>query len=144
MSGQVYPVHNNVFRVTTDGRTGATAVTIADMETFSIAIDGNVEEWTPMELAGWIRRAVTGKGLTIGLNGKRAYGDPGNDYIASMLLLTGTGVETVFEWDLPDGATLVFDCVINLTNTGGGDSTNIGALEFEALSDGLPVYTPAP
>jgi hypothetical protein len=35
------------------------------------------------------------------------------------------------------------NCIINLTTPGGGDSTNIDTLEFEILSDGLPVFTPA-
>lgn len=143
MSG-VYPVHNNVFTVATDGRGGAVKVPVKDVTTFTISIDGNTEEWTPMDLQGWMRRAVTGKGLTISCQGKRQYGDPGNDYIAGLMLATGQGVETDFEWTLPDGATLAFECVINITTPAGGDSTNIDNLEFDILSDGLPIYTPAP
>lgn len=139
----VFPVHNNIFKIATDGRTGANLVTIKDLETFGLSIDANTEEWTPMDQEGWIRRAVTGKGLTISLSGKRHYGDAGNDYVAEKLLETGQGVETVFEWTFPNGAKLTMNCVINLTAPGGGDSTNIDALEFEVLSDGKPVYTPA-
>ena len=140
----VFPVHNNKFNVATDGRAGATLVPIKDLETFQLSIDGNVEEWTPMDQEGWVRRAVTGKGLTISFSGKRHYGDPGNDYIANTILETGQGVESKFEWELPSGAKLTMDCIINLTSPGGGDSTNIDALEFEILSDGRPEFTPAP
>ena len=35
--------------------------TIAEMENFSVSIDGNVEEWSPMEQEGWLKRMVTGK-----------------------------------------------------------------------------------
>lgn len=139
----VYPVHNNQFKIATDGRAGATMVVIKDLETFSPGIDANTEEWTPMDQEGWIRRAVTGKGLTIGFSGKRNYGDPGNDYVAGLLLETGQGVETKFEWIMPSGAKLELDVVVNLTTPAGGDSTNIDTLEFEILSDGKPTFTPA-
>lgn len=139
----VYPVHNNVFKIGIAGRSSGAGdmKTIKDLETFSPAIDSNTEEWTPMDLAGWMRRAVTGKGITFSFTGKRNYGDDGNDYVAGLLLGTGQSVETVFEWTLPNGDVFTMDCVVNLITTAGGDSTNIDALEFEVLSDGLPVYT---
>lgn len=141
----VFPVHNNKFKIGTAGRasTSEQMLVIKDLETFSPSIDGNTEEWTPMDTAGWIRRAVTGKGLTFSFSGKRHYGDPGNDYIGGLLLGTGQDVESKFEWEFPSGAKLTMDCVINLTTPAGGDSTNIDTLEFELLSDGLPVFTPA-
>jgi len=141
----VFPVHNNKFKVNTAGRGAvATMVVIKDLETFSLGVDSNVEEWTPMDLHGWARQAVTGKKLTVSFSGKRNYGDPGNDYIAGTLIGTGQDVETTFEWELPSGAKLTMDCVISLTTPAGGDSTNIDGLEFELLSDGLPVFTKAP
>ena len=141
----VFPVHNNKFKIGTAGRTSTETdmVVIKDLETFSPSIDANTEEWTPMDQEGWIRRAVTGKGLTFSFSGKRRYGDPGNDYIGGLLLGTGQEVESKFEWEMPSGAKLTMDCVVNLTAPAGGDSTNIDTLEFEVLSDGLPVFTPA-
>ncbi|MBG9737091.1 phage tail tube protein [Paenibacillus alvei] len=142
----VFPVHNNIFKIGINGRASVAPgdmVTVKDLETFSPSIDGNTEEWTPMDQGGWTRRAVTGKGLTFSFSGKRHYGDPGNDYIAGLLLGTGQEVETKFEWIMPSGAKLTMDCVINLTQPGGGDSTNIDGLEFELLSDGKPTFTPA-
>ena len=46
----VYPVFNNVFKIGTKGRSSAAEdmKTIADCETFSLSMDNNVEEWTPM------------------------------------------------------------------------------------------------
>lgn len=141
----VFPVHNNIFKINTAGREEepSSLVTIKDLETFEISIDSTTEEWTPMDLQGWMRRAVTGKGLTISFTGKRHYGDPGNDYIAGTLLSTGQDVESVFEWELPNGDKLTMNCVISLTSPAGGDSTNIDTLEFDIMSDGLPEYTPA-
>lgn len=141
----VFPVHNNTFTIDIAGRNAATPepTQVKDLETFSLSIDANVEEWTPMDLDGWMRRAVTGKGLTISFTGKRNYGDPGNDYVAETLLGTGQEVESNFVWTMPSGAKLTFDCIISLTAPGGGDSTNIDSLEFDLLSDGLPTFTPA-
>jgi hypothetical protein len=142
----VFPVHNNKFKIGLNGRESVEPtdmVVIKDLETFDPGIDANTEEWTPMDTEGWIRRAVTGKGLTFSFTGKRQYGDPGNDYIAGLLLGTGQAVESKFEWEFPSGAKLAMNCVINLTKPAGGDSTNIDSLEFEVLSDGLPTFTPA-
>lgn len=142
----VFPVHNNIFKINTAGRVIAvptTMVTVKDLETFGLSIEANTEEWTPMDLAGWVRQAVTGKKLTISFSGKRNYGDPGNDYVGGLLLATGQDCESVFEWTLPSGAKLTVDCVVNLTTPAGGDSTGIDTLEFDILSDGLPVFIPA-
>jgi len=141
----VFPVHKNIFKINIAGRVGAPATftPIKDMETFSVGVDGTKEKWTPMDLEGWARNAITGKSLTIGLKGKRNYGDPGNDFIAETLLATGQACETQLEWTLPNGAKLTFDCVIDLKTPAGGDSTKIDALDFELLSDGKPAFTPA-
>jgi len=142
----VFPVHNNLFKINKMGRTALPAdlVIIKDLESFSPSIDSNTEEWTPMDQEGWMRRAVTGKALTISFSGKRLYGDAGNDYIAqSCLIATGQGVESAFEWTMPSGAKLTGNCIVNVTSPGGGDSTAIDVLEFEILSDGKPTFVPA-
>ena len=141
----VYPVFNNVFKIGTKGRssTAEDMKTIADCETFSLSMDNNVEEWTPMTTEGWIRRMQTGKGFSISISGKRNVGDDGNDYVASKLFSTGQAVETKFEWEFADGTTVSFNCIISVSNAGTGDSTNVAPLEFEVMSDGAPTITPA-
>jgi hypothetical protein len=141
----VYPVHNNIFKVNTAGRSGTptSMVTIADLTTFGISIEGTNEEWYPLDQEGWARQANTGKKMSISFSGKRNYGDAGNDYIAGMMTKTGKDCETNFEWTLPNGAKLAGNCVINLTTPAGGDSTAIDNLEFELLVDGKPTYTAA-
>lgn len=141
----VFPVHNNLFKVNTAGRSGATTnmVTIADLTTFKVSVEGKNEEWYPLDQEGWARNAVTGKKMSISFSGKRNYGDAGNDYIAGMMTKTGQDCETTFEWTLPDGSKLTGDCVINLTSPAGGDSTAIDSLEFELIFDGKPTYTAA-
>ena len=141
----VYPVFENKFKIGTAGRASVPTdmKPVSSLETFSVEIDGNVEEWNPMESEGWTRRMVTGKSLTITLSGKREIGDEGNDYVAENAWGTGADCDTRFEWEFPDGATLAFDCVLSVTNPGSGDSTDVAALEFEVHSDGKPTYTPA-
>lgn len=139
----VFPVWENKFKISTTGRTAPNLATIADMVSFSVSVDGNVEEWSPMDAEGWLRRMVTGKALTISLSGKRNIGDAGNDYVAAKAWCTGKDCETKFEWEFPSGAKLDFDCVLNVTNPGGGEGRNVAPLEFEVLSDGKPTFTPA-
>ena len=141
----VFPVFNNVFKIGTAGKTSTAndMKTIADCETFSVSMDNNIEEWTPMTTNGWVRRMQTGKGFSISITAKRNIGDDGNDYVASKLFSTGSDVETKFEWDFPDGTKVEFDCIISVSNAGTGDSTNVAPLEFEIMSNGAPTVTPA-
>ena len=140
----VYPVYENQFKINKSGRTTGTEnmVTIADMESFSVSFDDNVEEWTPMTTEGWVRRLKTGKGITISLNGKRNIGDVGNDYIASLAFKSGQTCNSELEWTFPNGDKVLMPCVINVTSIG-GDSTNVEPLEFECMSDGKPTFTAA-
>ena len=140
----VYPCYENQFKVDTSSTSTASFKTIADMETFSVSFDNGVEEWTPFEQEGWVRRLLTGKGITITVNGKRNIGDDGNDFIADMFMKNGRDAEADIQWTFPDGGVLLItDAVINVTNIGAGDSTAVGPLEFKIMSNGKPTYTPA-
>lgn len=141
----VYPVYKIKFKVNTKGRTeGAENFKIIkDLETFSLSIDGNVEEWTPMDTDGWVRRLMTGKGFSISLNGKRHIGDEGNDYVVSVAWKDGLDCSTQAEIEFPNGSKLKYDAIIDVKNVEGADSTNVAPLEFELLSDGKPTFTPA-
>lgn len=139
----VYPCYENQFKVGT-GENGATKATIADCETFSVAFDNGVEEWHPFEQEGWVRRLMTAKSVVITVNAKRNKGDTGNDFIAGMAFKNGRDAEAPFEWTFPDGTVVAFpDAVINVTNLGSGDSTNVAPLEFEVMSNGKPTVTAA-
>lgn len=142
----VFPVYNLKFKIGKKGLASATPadmVEIADMDSFGISIDGSVEEWTPMNTAGWKRALMTGKAFSISLKGKRSVGDPGNDYVAATAWKDGLDCSTKGEIEFPDGAKLAFNCVIDVKNVGGGDSTNVAPLEFDLKGDGKPTYTPS-
>lgn len=142
----VYPCYENQFSIDItggDGSTEANNKTIADMESFSVSIDGNVEEWSPYDMEGWMRRMVTGKSIGITVSGKRNIGDSGNDYVAGIALKTGSDCETTVTWNFPSGAKLVIPCVINVTEWGAGDSRSVAPLAFEIQSNGKPTFTPA-
>jgi len=141
----VYPVYNNIFKISTNGRgeTPSFAI-IKECDTFTVALEDNIEEWTPFDTEGWTRRLVTGKSLTITITAKRYVGDPGNDYIAGKLLASGQNSCSVFQWTFADGAILTIPCVINVKNLGGGDSKVVAPVEFDIVSDGTPTYTAAP
>lgn len=136
----VYPVNNIKFKL---GKTSETATIVKDMETFSISFDNGIEEWNPMDQEGWVRRLMTAKSITVGLNGKRNYADPGNNFVAGLAHKNGLDANAVLEIEFPNGDMLEMPCVVNVTACAGGDSTNVGALEFECQSDGKPEYLPA-
>lgn len=141
----VYPVYENQFKINTDGVDGTDEkyVTIADMESFSVSIDDNVEEWKPFDQEGWTRKLLTGKSLRISVSGKRNVGDPGNDYIDGLALKTGSAATTKLTWTFPSGAKLVIKGVVSVTEWGGGESTAVAPLAFDIASDGKPVFTAA-
>lgn len=140
VSSGVFPVWKNEFKA---GTSQESLNTIAGMESFSIAIDGNVEEWKALEDEGWTRRLVTGKSVTLSLSGKRVVGDTGNDFIAGLAFKTGSDCTAFLEWTLPDGGKLTMNCVVSVTEMAGGDSTAVGPLAADLMSDGKPTFTPA-
>lgn len=142
----VFPCYENQFLIDITGGDGSdeeNCVPIADMESFSVSIDGNVEEWNPYDAQGWTNRLVTGKSVTVSVSGKRNVGDPGNDYIESIALKIGRDCNTTFIWKFPSGAKLVMPCVINVTEWGSGDSRAAAPLAFDAMSRGKPGFTAA-
>ena len=142
----VFPCYENQFKIDITGGNGSTATnlkSIADMESFSVSIDGNVEEWNPYDTEGWTRRLVTGKAITISVSGKRNVGDDGNDYVAGLATKTGAECSTTIVWTFPDGATLSMPCVINVSEWVAGDARSVAPLAFDAMSDGKPTFTPA-
>ena len=141
MKSGVYPCYENQFQV---GATKETATAIADMATFGVSFDNNVEEWTPYDTEGWKRRLMTGKGITISVNGKRNIGDAGNDFVAGLKFANGRKAEGYFGWTFPDGTVVSWDnAIYNVKNVAVGDSTAVGPLEFDVLSNGKPTVTPA-
>lgn len=141
----VFPCYENQFQVNTSTTTTAAWKNIADCETFEVAFDNGVEEWTPFESEGWTRRLMTAKSVTITVSAKRNVGDDGNDYIASLAFENGRDAEVDFKWTFKDGTVVTFNgCPINVTALGSGDSTAVAPLEFEVLSNGAPTVTPGP
>lgn len=141
----VYPCYENQFQIET-GKTGdaKTMSSIADMESFSVSFDNGIEEWTPFETEGWVRRLATAKAVTITVAGKRNVGDAGNDAVAALISKNGREVEKDFQWTFPDGSKIeLTGAVINVTNVGAGDSTGVAPLEFEVMSNGKPTFTEA-
>lgn len=140
----VFPVHSNKFFIGSKGRASVEEedfIIINELTTFSPSIENQQDEWYPMNAEGWRRAAVTGKALSFAFAGKRSYGDPGNDYVASKKMSTGKDCETVMKWELPSGESILIPCVISVSTPAGGDTTNIDGLEFEIISDGKPTVT---
>ncbi|WP_124067387.1 hypothetical protein [Clostridium sp. E02] len=139
---KVYPVNNNKFKVGLNGLKD-TMIMIANLTNFAPSIEGGVEEWNAMEHEGWGNAMMTSKKLSFSFQGKRTYGDPGNDYVAGLAWKSGNDVMAPFEWEMPSGAIVSFDAIINVTTPAGGDSTAVDALEFEVKCKGKPTFTEA-
>jgi predicted secreted protein len=137
----VFPVFDIVFKISATGASGEPTTEIADMESFSIAIDGNTVTWNPMDQKGWSRALMTGKKLTISLKGKRNVGDAGNDYVASTAFKDGLDCSTKASVEFPDGSKLTFNCVLDVKNLLGGESQDVAPLEFDMICDGKPTFT---
>lgn len=139
----VFPCYENQFQV---GEAGSETVstTIANCEEFTVSFDNGVEEWNPFDQKGWKARLMTSKSVTISVKGKRTLGDAGNDMIAGLAYKNGREAELDFQWTFPDNSTVLFkNAVVSVTANGSGASTNVAPLEFEVMSNGKPVYTPA-
>nr|DAW15956.1 MAG TPA: major tail protein [Caudoviricetes sp.] len=141
----VFPVNEMDFTIDKASETARSStpsyVTIADMESASVAIDTGVETWNPLEAKGWQRALATAKNLTISMSGKRNFGDTGNDYVASKAFKNGQACNSTYKIKFPNGDTLEVPCVIQVKSLAGADSTNVAPLEFDLISDGKPTYT---
>lgn len=138
----VYPCYENQFQIDTAKSDTSTMKSIADCVTFGVSIDNGVEEWTPFETEGWVRRLMTAKSLKISVTAKRNAGDAGNDFVAGKAFKSGKEAEADFQWTFPDETIIKLPkAVISVTNLGGGDSTSVADLEFEIMSNGKPEVT---
>ncbi len=140
----VFPCYENQFKIAATAN-GEAETTIANCEEFSVSFDNGVEEWKPFEAQGWTARLMTAKSVTISVTAKRTLGDPGNDAVAGLAYSNGRDCERDFQWDFPDGSSVLFEnAVISVTANGSGASTGVAPLEFEVMSNGKPVYSEAP
>lgn len=129
----VFPVHAVKIKIN--------ELVVKDIESASLTIDGNVEEWQALDQEGWVRRLMTGKGFTLGCSGKRNVGDAGNDFVATRAFETGNGATTTCSIEFPDATKIEFPCVLNVTGYGVAGATEVAPLEFDILSDGKPTLT---
>ena len=138
-----FPVYYFDFKIGTKGLASVEAdmVSIAEMESLGFGIEGGTEEWTPMTTRGWASAMMTGKKFSVEAKAKRCVGDAGNDYIAGIAWKDGLDCDTKASITFPDGSKLEFDCVVDVTNVGGGDSSNVAPLEFKLIGKGKPTYT---
>ena len=84
----VFPVYKLKFKIGTKGKASEAAdmAEIAELESFGLSIEGNVENWTSMDKSGWASNLMTGKSFSFDMKGKRCVGDPGNDYVAEVAM----------------------------------------------------------
>lgn len=141
----VYPVYNTILKVNKSGLNGSDddMVQVKDTESISLKLSSKTDTWYPMDGAGWERILMTGKAISVTCKGKRSVGDPGNDYVYGVAWKDGLDCTTRGELDFPDGSKLTFNCVVDVTNPGGDDSTKAAPLEYDLKFDGKPTFVAA-
>ena len=75
-------------------------------------------------------------------SGDRKYGDPAQDYIASLMYAIGDQRKTSFKRVGPDGTIITGPCTIANIVAFGGDANAKGTLSFELRVKGAPTVTP--
>lgn len=86
---------------------------------------------------------VTSVQVQYEVEGDRCYGDPAQDYVASIALETGEGRRTQFRHTAANGDVIVGDCtILNATpNSGQGEASALGAFACTIATAGAPKYT---
>ena len=87
---------------------------------------------------------VTSTQIQYAVEGDRCYGDPAQDFVASIALETGEGRKTQFRHTAPNGDVIEGACtLLGLTpNSGQGEASALGAFSCTVATDGRPSYKP--
>ena len=86
---------------------------------------------------------VTAVKLQIAMTGHRMYGDPVQDYVASLMLETGSKRNTRFRWTQPDGTYIKGQCAIrDLVPAGMGDSDSKGDFSYTISVSSIEEFEP--
>lgn len=134
-------VWESLFKLNTLGRAGTDSdlASIGELETLELSIDGTVQDWYAIGADGFAQNLVTAKKITFSGTAKRSVGDTGNDYLFSLFLGVGSGCQTKFKLEFPDGDTLSGNVNVNVTTLLGG-ATDVAPIAFEVHCDGKPTY----
>ncbi|MBQ7596180.1 MAG: hypothetical protein IJU45_05915 [Clostridia bacterium] len=138
-----FPVNEVSVEIDTSSVTSRSAsnqsfAVIKDLESANFSIETSLETWQPFDTKGWQRALATAKSISFSMSGKRNFGDTGNDYVAGKWLCNGQACNSTLKLTFPDSSVFLIPVVIQVTNPGGGDSTNVMPLEFDLASDGKP------
>lgn len=136
----VYAVHEVTVQIDTTPLAVPTLAEITDLESVELTINNEVQDWTSLDKGGWKSRLITGKDLELSFSGKRNTGDTGNDYVAGLADKMSTDLETTITLTIPGGETVTIPGTVEVTSIYGGESLDVGMLEFNFLSNGAPTF----
>lgn len=89
---------------------------------------------------GFNSSEVTGGQLVGTFEGHRCYGDPAQDYIASLLLAYGEDRKTNFRWTAPNGNVVEGGVTVANIAPQAGDANTKSDFSFEIHMNGLPTF----
>ncbi|MCM3090200.1 MULTISPECIES: phage tail tube protein [unclassified Cytobacillus] len=133
------------FEIDTAQSADETAATFAllakGISSFDPQWNEEIDQTMYLDGDGFASSDVTGAQLVIAFEGHRAYGDPAQDFIASLQTETGEGRKTNFRWTEPDGGS--FSGKVTVANIVGasGAANEKSTFSFEIHFNGKPTYT---
>ena len=114
----------------------------AGITTIDPAPNETVSEDEYYDMDGAVDPDVTGIRPVISFSGNRKFGDPAQDYIASLRYSIGNARKTTFRHIGPDGTVDEGPCTIANIVDYGGDANAKGTFSFELHVKGIPTITP--
>lgn len=113
----------------------------AGINSFDQASNETVSDDAYYDGEGMSSSDVTGGQIVHTFAGHRKYGDPAQDYIASLENVYGESRKTTYRRIAPDGTVLEGNATIANIVTGGGDPNAKGTFSFELRLNGRPTLT---
>lgn len=127
-----------------DDTTATWAPIAAGISTVDPAFEDETDDTAYYDGEGFGNEDVTGIKAGLTFTGNRKYGDPAQDYVASIAFEVGDKRKTKLRWTQPDGKQLTGPVTISGIKLAGGDANSKGDFEFKASFNGKPKVTTTP
>jgi len=139
-----YPIHNLGFTVNIKGMGGDDTgmVSVEGLTSLKPNFEDVIDDYTPHGQDGWTDVQHTGNKFNVELELKRIVGDPGNDYLFGMMAKSGRDRNTSASVEFPlEKEKIIFNCLVEVTESPGGEMTELASLGITLHGKGKPTFT---
>jgi hypothetical protein len=135
--------YKNIYEIdTTPDATDPTWARIAaGISSVDPSFDDDTDDTAYYDGEGFGSNDVTGIKASLTFSGNRLYGDPAQDFIASIAFEVGQKRKTRFRWTQPDGKQVTGNVTVSGIKTTGGDANAKSDFEFKVTFNGKPTVT---